>query len=85
MMKVPATAKKRAAQVNRLQRSSDEMGKFDNASATSVPMAIAAVVGLGIEIIFYLFLFVFLLTDSTKKLFMIISMSGDGFLMSLLI
>jgi len=69
MMKVPATAKKRAAQVNRLQRSSDEMGKFDNASATSVPMAIAAVVGLGIEIIFYLFLFVFLLTDSTKIIY----------------
>ena len=36
---IPAKAKARAAQVNRLQRSSNEMGKFDNASATSVPMA----------------------------------------------
>lgn len=67
--KIPAKAKARAAQVNRLQRSTDEMGKFDNASATSVPMAIAALVGLGLEIIFYLFLFVFLLSDSTKILY----------------
>ena len=64
--KIPAKAKERAAQVNRLQRSSDEMGKFDNASATSVPMAIAALVGLGIEVLFYLFLLVFLISDSTK-------------------
>ena len=35
--KVPAQAKKRASQVNMMQRSEDEMGKFDNASATSVP------------------------------------------------
>ena len=67
--KIPAKAKARAAQVNRLQRSSDEMGKFDNASATSVPMAIAALVGLGIEVVFYLFLFVFLLTDSTQIIY----------------
>ena len=64
--KIPAKAKERAAQVNRLQRSSDEMGKFDNASATSVPMAIAALVGLGIEVLFCLFLLVFLISDSTK-------------------
>ena len=56
-------------QVNRLQRSSDEMGKFDNASATSVPMAIAALVGLGIEVVFYLFLFVFLMSDSTQIIY----------------
>ena len=64
--KIPAKAKERAVQVNRLQRSADEMGKFDNASATSVPMAITALVGLGIELVFYLFLLVFLLSDSTK-------------------
>ena len=67
--KIPAKAKGRAAQVNRMQRSSDEMGKFDNASATSVPMAIAALVGLGIEVVFYLFLFVFLLSDSTQIIY----------------
>lgn len=67
--KIPAKAKARAAQVNRMQRSSDEMGKFDNASATSVPMAMAALVGLGIEILFYLFLFVFLLSDSTQIIY----------------
>ena len=67
--KIPAKAKARAVQVNRMQRSSDEMGKFDNASATSVPMAIAALVGLGIEILFYLFLFVFLLSDSTQIIY----------------
>ena len=67
--KIPAKAKARAVQVNRLQRSSDEMGKFDNASATSVPMAIAALVGLGIEVVFYLFLFVFLMSDSTQIIY----------------
>ena len=67
--KIPAKAKARAAQVNRMQRSTDEMGKFDNASATSVPMAIAALVGLGIEVVFYLFLFVFLLSDSTQIIY----------------
>ena len=66
---IPAKAKARAAQVNRLQRSSNEMGKFDNASATSVPMALAALVGLGIEVTFYLFLFVFLLSDSTQIIY----------------
>ncbi len=64
--KIPAKAKARAAQVNRLQRSSDEMGKFDNTSATSVPMAITALIGLGFEIALYLFLLIFLLSDSTK-------------------
>ena len=54
-IKVPAKAKKRAAQVNMMQRSSDEMGKFDNTSATSISMGITAVMGLGIEIGFYLF------------------------------
>ena len=56
-------AKARAAQVNMMQRSSDEMGKFDNASATSVSMVQAALVGLGIEILFYLFLLIFLISD----------------------
>ena len=64
--KVPEKAKKRAAQVNMMQRSSDEMGKFDNTSATSVPMAITALIGLGFEIALYLFLLFFLLSDSTK-------------------
>ena len=64
--KVPQRAKKRAAQVNMMQRSSDEMGKFDNASATSVNMGITAGIGLVIEVVFYLFLLVFLLSDSTK-------------------
>ena len=40
--KVPERAKKRAAQVNMMQRSVEEMGKFDNASATSVNMGITA-------------------------------------------
>ena len=44
-IKVPARAKKRAAQVNMMQRSSDEMGKFDNTSATSISMGITAVMG----------------------------------------
>lgn len=64
--KVPEKAKKRAAQVNMMQRSSDEMGKFDNTSATSVSMAITALIGLGFEIALYLFLLIFLLSDSTK-------------------
>lgn len=62
-------AKARAAQVNRMQRSSDEMGKFDNVSATSVSMGIAALVGFGIELVFYLFLLVFLLSDSTQIIY----------------
>ena len=57
--KVPAKAKKRAAQVNMMQRSTDEMGKFDNTSATSISMGITAVIGLGIELCFYLFMLVF--------------------------
>ena len=52
--KVPEKAKKRAAQVNMMQRSSDEMGKFDNTSATSVPMAITALMGLGFEVALYI-------------------------------
>ena len=43
--KVPEKAKRRAAQVNMMQRSSDEMGKFDNASATSVNMGVTAGIG----------------------------------------
>ena len=58
LKKVPAKAKERAFQVNMMQRSFDEMGKFDNASATSVNMAITAGVGLGLEVAFYLFLLV---------------------------
>ena len=57
--KVPAKAKKRAAQVNMMQRSTDEMGKFDNTSATSISIGITAVIGLGIELCFYLFVLVF--------------------------
>ena len=57
--KVPEKAKKRAAQVNMMQRSSDEMGKFDNTSATSVPMAITALMGLGFEVALYIFLLIF--------------------------
>ena len=64
--KVPEKAKKRAAQVNMMQRSSDEMGKFDNTSATSVPMAITALMGLGFEVAIYIFLLIFQVSDSTK-------------------
>ncbi len=64
--KVPERAKKRAAQVNMMQRSVEEMGKFDNASATSVNMGITAGIGLGIMVVFYLSLLVFLLSDSTR-------------------
>lgn len=64
--KVPERAKKRAAQVNMMQRSTDEMGKFDNASATSVNMGITAGIGLGVLVVFYIFLLVFLFSDSTK-------------------
>ena len=63
--KVPEKAK-RAAQVNMMQRSSDEMGKFDNTSATSVPMAITALMGLGFEVALYIFLLIFQVSDSTK-------------------
>jgi len=52
LKKVPTRAKERAAQVNMMQRSFDEMGKFDNASATSVNMAITAGIGLGLEVVF---------------------------------
>ena len=65
-IKVPAKAKKRAAQVNMMQRSSDEMGKFDNTSATSISMGITAVMGLGIEIGFYLFVLLFRISTSTQ-------------------
>lgn len=64
--KVPEKAKRRAAQVNMMQRSSDEMGKFDNASATSVNMGVTAGIGLGMEAVLYLFLLVFKVSDSTK-------------------
>ena len=67
--KVPERAKKRAAQVNMMQRSTDEMGKFDNASATSVNMGITAGIGLGVLVVFYLFMLVFLLSDSTRILY----------------
>tara|TARA_Y100001947_G_C10335899_1_gene303009 strand:+ start:566 stop:1636 length:1071 start_codon:yes stop_codon:yes gene_type:complete len=66
MGKVPARAKERAMQVNLMQRSFDEMGKFDNASATSVNMALTAGIGLGLEVAFYAFLLVFKLSDSTR-------------------
>ena len=66
LTKVPPKAKERAFQVNMMQRSFDEMGKFDNASATSVSMGITALIGLGIEVAFYAFLFVFRISDSTK-------------------
>lgn len=66
LTKVPPKAKERAFQVNMMQRSFDEMGKFDNASATSVSMGITALIGLGIEAAFYAFLFIFRISDSTK-------------------
>jgi len=66
LKKVPSRAKERAVQVNMMQRSFDEMSKFDNASATSVNMAITAGIGLGLELVFYLFLLVFRASDSTK-------------------
>jgi biopolymer transport protein ExbB/TolQ len=64
--KVPAQAKKRASQVNMMQRSEDEMGKFDNASATSVSMGITALIGLGVEVGFYLFVLVFRISPNTQ-------------------
>ena len=56
------------------------MGKFDNASAHRF-MAIAALVGFGIEVVFYLFLFVFL-SRTALKLFMITFMKEVGCLMA---
>jgi biopolymer transport protein ExbB/TolQ len=66
LTKVPSKAKERAFQVNMMQRSFDEMGKFDNASATSVSMGITALIGLGVEAAFYVFLLVFRLSESTE-------------------
>ena len=68
IQKVPIQAKKRAAQVNMMQRSTDEMGKFDNASATSVSMGITALIGLGIEVVFYLFILIFRISPNTQIL-----------------
>ena len=68
IQKVPMQAKKRAAQVNMMQRSTDEMGKFDNASATSVSMGITALIGLGIEVVFYLFILIFRISPNTQIL-----------------
>ena len=45
-------------QINVMQRSAEEMGKFDNASATSVPMEKTALLGLALAIGFYLFVLV---------------------------
>ena len=45
--------KEKFTQINVMQRSADEMGKFDNASATSVPMARTALLGLGLGVGFY--------------------------------
>ena len=64
--KVPAQAKRRATQVNMMQRSEDEMGKFDNASATSISMGITALLGLGLELGFYLFVLLFRVSPSTQ-------------------
>jgi biopolymer transport protein ExbB/TolQ len=68
IQKVPMQAKKRAAQVNMMQRSTDEMGKFDNASATSVSMGITALIGLGVEVVFYLFILIFRISPNTQIL-----------------
>ena len=72
-------AKERANQVNMMQRSSEEMGKFDNTSATSVPMAITALLGLvsRFAFIFYFYFFEFL---NQLKFFQIIFMKEVGFL-----
>ncbi len=58
--------KEKFTQRNVMQRSADEMGKFDNASATSVPMAKAALLGLALSIFFYLFVLLFALSESTS-------------------
>ena len=52
-----AVDKERMEQINMMRRSSVEAGKFDNSASTSAPMALSALVGLGLELIFYLILF----------------------------
>ena len=58
--------KEKFTQINVMQRSADEMGKFDNASATSVPMAMAALLGLGLGVGFYTFVLIFKFSESTE-------------------
>ena len=58
--------KEKFTQINVMQRSAVEMGKFDNASATSVPMEKAALLGLALAVGFYLFVLVFKLLESTE-------------------
>ena len=54
-----AVDKERMEQINMMRRSAAEAGKFDNTASTSAPMALAALVGLGLECVFYLLLFPF--------------------------
>ena len=61
-----AVDKERMEQINMMRRSSDEAGKFDNSASTSAPMALAALVGLGMEFAFYFLLLPFKAFDSTE-------------------
>ena len=65
-----AVDKEKFTQINVMQRSAGEMGKFDNASATSVPMAKAALLGLALGMAFYLFILVFQLSESTNVIYL---------------
>ncbi len=58
-MRKLAVDKERMEQINMMRRSSVEAGKFDNSASTSAPMALSALVGLGLEFIFYMLLFPF--------------------------
>ena len=64
--------KERMEQINMMRRSSVEAGKFDNSASPSAPMALSALVGLGLELIFYLLLFPFVdlppSMDSPRKI-----------------
>jgi len=65
-----AVDKEKFTQINVMQRSAGEMGKFDNASATSVPMAKAALLGLALGVAFYLFILVFHISESTNVIYL---------------
>ena len=54
-----AVDKQRMEQINMMRRSAEEAGKFDNSDSTSAPMALSALVGLGLEAVFYVLLFPF--------------------------
>jgi len=73
--------KEKFTQINVMQRSAGEMGKFDNASATSVPMAKAACLG-SHWALHSIFSFWCSIYPRAQTRFIFISMTGGGFLSS---